>query len=72
MFLIMGNILSVKNLTATAKQLAIYIVTTLTGLGIHVLIVLPLLQLALTRKNPYKIVKGIPQAVLTVLATASR
>ncbi|XP_071113689.1 excitatory amino acid transporter 2-like [Haliotis cracherodii] len=71
MFLIMGNILSVKNLAATAKQLAIYIVTTLTGLGIHVLIVLPLLQLALTRKNPYKIVKGIPQAVLTVLATAS-
>ncbi|XP_046346816.2 excitatory amino acid transporter-like [Haliotis rufescens] len=71
MFLIMGKILEVKNLAETAQQLAVYIMTTLIGLGIHVLIVLPLLHLALTRKNPYKIMKGIPQAVLTVAATAS-
>ncbi|XP_067676540.1 excitatory amino acid transporter-like [Haliotis asinina] len=71
MFLIMGNVLKVENLDDTAKQLAIYIITALTGLGIHILIVLPLLHLALTRKNPYRIIKGIPQAVLMVFATAS-
>ncbi|XP_067675944.1 excitatory amino acid transporter 2-like [Haliotis asinina] len=71
MFLIMGNILEVKNLTVSSKQLAVYAVTNLIGLGIHLLIVLPLLYLALTRKNPYRIIKGVPQAAIMAIATAS-
>ncbi len=71
MFLIMGKILEIHDLGETARMLAMYMVTVLTGLAIHALITLPLIFFVLTKKNPYVFMKGLLQAWITALGTAS-
>ncbi|XP_046558187.1 excitatory amino acid transporter-like [Haliotis rubra] len=71
MFLIIGKVLSVEDLTSTAQQLAIYLTTIIAGASFHVLILLPLLYFALTKKNPFRIIRGVTQAIVTALAIAS-
>jgi len=71
MFLIMGNIISIGKLETVAATLGMYMVTVMTGLIIHAAIILPLLYFAVTRKNPFKFMKGVLQAWLTALGTAS-
>jgi solute carrier family 1 (high affinity glutamate transporter) protein 2 len=71
MCLIMGKILEISDLAETARMLALYMVTVLTGLVIHSLISLPLLFFALTKKNPYVFMRGLLQAWITALGTAS-
>lgn len=72
MCLIMGKILEIQNLSETARMLVFYMITVLTGLAIHSLITLPLLFLALTKKNPFVFMRGLLQAWITALGTASR
>ncbi|KAH7714715.1 glutamate transporter protein [Aphelenchoides avenae] len=71
MCLIMGKILEIADLADTARMLAMYMVTVLTGLAIHSLISLPLLFFVLTKKNPYVFMRGLLQAWITALGTAS-
>ncbi|XP_067656374.1 excitatory amino acid transporter-like [Haliotis asinina] len=71
MFLIIGKVLSVDDLTSTAQQLAIYLTTIITGATLHVLILLPLLYFAVTRRNPFRIIRGMTQAIVTALAVES-
>uniref|UniRef100_A0A914CBS5 Amino acid transporter n=1 Tax=Acrobeloides nanus TaxID=290746 RepID=A0A914CBS5_9BILA len=71
MTLIMGKILSINDLSETARMLAMYMVTVLCGLAFHALISLPLLFFVLTRKNPYVFMRGLLQAWITALGTAS-
>uniref|UniRef100_A0A1I8A3U9 Amino acid transporter n=1 Tax=Steinernema glaseri TaxID=37863 RepID=A0A1I8A3U9_9BILA len=71
MCLIMGKILEISDLSETARMLAMYMVTVLTGLIIHSLISLPLLFFVLTKKNPYVFMRGLLQAWITALGTAS-
>lgn len=68
----MGKILEIQNLSETARMLVFYMITVLTGLAIHSLITLPLLFLALTKKNPFVFMRGLLQAWITALGTASR
>ena len=72
LFLIMGNIISIGRLDKVAATLGMYMVTVMTGLLIHAAIILPLLYFVVTRKNPFKFLKGMLQAWLTALGTASR
>ncbi len=72
MCLIMGRILEIHDLADTARMLAMYMVTVLTGLAIHALITLPALFFLLTRKNPFVFMRGLLQAWVTALGTASR
>ena len=72
LFLVMGNILGIPNLATVAETLGMYMLTVCTGLIIHAGIVLPLIYLIATRKNPFKFLKGVLQAWLTALGTASR
>eukprot|EP00080_Pristionchus_pacificus_P001160 PDM61180.1 hypothetical protein PRIPAC_50622 [Pristionchus pacificus] len=72
MCLIAGKILEIQDISETAKMLAMYMVTVLCGLAIHALISLPLLFFVCTRKNPFLFMKGLLQAWLTALGTASR
>lgn len=56
------------------KQLSgigLYMVTVLTGLGIHSMIVLPLILWYFTRRNPYQFMKQMSDAILTAFSTAS-
>ncbi|CAD6190483.1 unnamed protein product [Caenorhabditis auriculariae] len=69
--LIMGKILEIHDLADTARMLAMYMVTVLTGLAVHSLISLPLIYFLCTKKNPYKFMRGMVQAWITALGTAS-
>ncbi|KAK0392987.1 hypothetical protein QR680_000007 [Steinernema hermaphroditum] len=71
MCLIMGKILEISDLAETARMLAMYMVTVLSGLLIHSLISLPLLFFVLTKKNPFVFMRGLLQAWITALGTAS-
>jgi solute carrier family 1 (high affinity glutamate transporter) protein 2 len=72
MCLIMGKILEIDNLKETAEMLGMYMVTVITGLAVHALITLPGLYLLCTHKNPATFCKGLLQAWVTALGTASR
>ena len=72
MCLIMGKILEIENLAETAEMLGMYMVTVIVGLAIHALITLPGLYFICTRKNPVTFCKGLLQAWVTALGTASR
>uniref|UniRef100_A0A183ACS7 Amino acid transporter n=1 Tax=Echinostoma caproni TaxID=27848 RepID=A0A183ACS7_9TREM len=70
-FLILGKMLEIDNLKDTATSLGLYMTTVVCGLAIHSLGTLALLYFVITRKNPYKFYKGIFQAWITALGTAS-
>lgn len=53
-------------------QLGLYCVTVIVGLILHGYVVLPLIYFIATRKNPYRFIYGMVQAIVTALATASR
>lgn len=71
MCLIMGKILEINDMSETARMLALYMVTVLLGLAIHSLISLPLLFFVLTKQNPFVFMRGLLQAWITALGTAS-
>ncbi|VDN60422.1 unnamed protein product [Dracunculus medinensis] len=69
--LIMGKILEIRDLAETAKMLFMYMLTVLSGLIIHALITLPTIFFLCTRKNPFVYMRGLLQAWITALGTAS-
>ncbi|XGW08519.1 hypothetical protein V3C99_011106 [Haemonchus contortus] len=71
MCLIMGKILEIHDLADTARMLAMYMVTVLAGLAVHSLISLPAIFFLTTRKNPFTFMRGLLQAWITALGTAS-
>ena len=72
MCLIAGKIMSIENLQTTAEQLGLYMITVITGLAIHSMGTLTLMYFVITRKNPLTFFKGMLQAWVTALGTASR
>ncbi|EZA52103.1 hypothetical protein DMN91_011361 [Ooceraea biroi] len=71
MCLIAGKIMSISNLAGTAQMLGLYMVTVVLGLMIHAIITLPLIYWFMTRKNPAIFFRGMMQAWVTALGTAS-
>lgn len=71
MCLIAGKIMSIENLSNTAEQLGLYMLTVILGLVIHACGTLTLLYFAITRKNPFTFFRGMLQAWVTALGTAS-
>ncbi|CAK9819315.1 Excitatory amino acid transporter 2 [Anthophora plagiata] len=72
MCLIAGKIMSINNLAATAQMLGLYMLTVILGLLIHAIITLPAIFWFLTRQNPAVFFRGMMQAWVTALGTASR
>ncbi|OPJ77502.1 hypothetical protein AV530_003987 [Patagioenas fasciata monilis] len=70
-FLIAGKILEMEDPSVIGQKLGLYAITVVSGLVIHGLILLPLLFVLITRKNPYAFIQGILQALLIALATSS-
>lgn len=71
-FLIAAKLVEMEDLDAMFEQLAYYMVTVLAGLFIHAFIVLPLIYVIFTRKNPFRFMVGMIKAILTAWGTASR
>ncbi|CAD6195333.1 unnamed protein product [Caenorhabditis auriculariae] len=69
--LIAQKMLEVTDLWMTAKTLAMFMFTVILGLAIQCFITLPLIFFIGTRKNPYPFLRGLGQAILTALGTAS-
>ena len=53
------------------SQVGWYMGTVLVGLGVHVFVTLPLIYWIVTRKNPYRFLMDMSQALLTAFSTAS-
>lgn len=53
------------------KKTGWYVLTVLSGLGIHALVTLPLICWIFTRRNPYRFMYQMSQALLTAFSTAS-
>ena len=61
-----------EDLAATVSRLVLFIGCLLVSLALHVLLVLPLLYLAVARKNPLRYMRGLLPAFFTTLGTDSR
>ncbi|XP_008536502.1 excitatory amino acid transporter 3 isoform X1 [Equus asinus] len=70
LFLIAGKIIEVED-WELFRKLGLYMVTVLSGLAIHSLIVLPLIYFIIVRKNPFRFIMGMAQALLTALMISS-
>jgi len=69
--LVAANIIKIENMADTAKRLSFYMITVIIGLAIHALITIQLCYFVVTRKNPFRFLKGMLQAWLTAIGTAS-
>ncbi|MGH0138283.1 UNVERIFIED_CONTAM: hypothetical protein FKN15_009725, partial [Acipenser sinensis] len=70
-FLVAGKILEMRDPSLIGKKLGMYAVTVVSGLLLHGTVILPLLYLFITRKNPILYVRGLLQALVIALATSS-
>lgn len=69
--LIAQKVASMSDVAMLLALLGKFIATVLTGLVIHGLVTQPLIYFALTRKNPYKFIFGIRDAIFTAFGTSS-
>uniref|UniRef100_A0A5S6QG43 Amino acid transporter n=1 Tax=Trichuris muris TaxID=70415 RepID=A0A5S6QG43_TRIMR len=69
--LIASNLLGIDDLSKTVQSLGMYMLTVIIGLIIHFSLTLPLIYYAVVRKNPFKFLQGMTQAMLTALGTSS-
>ncbi|MGB0599881.1 MAG: dicarboxylate/amino acid:cation symporter [Rubripirellula sp.] len=53
------------------EQTGWYMITVLSGLGLHALVTLPILLWVFTRRNPYRFILQMSRAILTAFSTAS-
>ncbi|XP_054163884.1 excitatory amino acid transporter 3-like [Oppia nitens] len=70
-FLVLPQILNVKDLSQLLGSVGWYTLTVMVGLAIHSIFVLPATYLILVRKNPYKIITQMLAALMTAFGTGS-
>lgn len=72
MFLVCGKILDIDDPGVMMQRLGMYMLTVILGLFIHAFLTLSLVYFAATRKNPFIILRGVLQALVTAFGTGSR
>jgi len=71
MSLIAAKFAEMENISGTFSSLGLFMVTVIVGLGVHGLLVLPLVYFLFTRKNPYIFLQGMVEAMMTAFGTDS-
>uniref|UniRef100_UPI0035900100 neutral amino acid transporter A n=1 Tax=Myxine glutinosa TaxID=7769 RepID=UPI0035900100 len=71
MFLVASKVVEMEDLVLLVKSLGKYITCCILGQLIHGLVILPLLFLFFTRRNPFKFLLGILTALTTAFGTSS-
>ncbi|KXJ21974.1 excitatory amino acid transporter 3 [Exaiptasia diaphana] len=69
--LICVKIAGMADVMSSLTSLAMYMITVLTGLVVHAYIVLPIIFVIVTRKNPFRYILGIRDALVVAFGTAS-
>ena len=59
------------NFATVLQQIAYFVLAVLVGLAIHAFVTLPLIYYLVTRRNPYRFMLDMMQALLTAFSTAS-
>jgi len=70
-FLVAGQLLKMKDVGAEFRKLGWYFLVVMLGLGIHGLLVLPLIYTIACRKLPFRFIANQGQAIMTAWGTAS-
>ncbi|XP_048768893.2 excitatory amino acid transporter-like [Ostrea edulis] len=71
MFLVCGKILDIEDPSEMMQRLGMYMLTVILGLFIHAFLTLSLVYFFTTRKNPFIILRGVLQALVTAFGTGS-
>lgn len=71
-FLVTSQIVEMEDLNILVGKLGLYLLTVGFGILFHGFIVLPAIFFLFTKRNPYKFVAGMGQAIATAFGTASR
>ena len=66
------KIAGMKSILDALRVLGMFMITVISGLFIHALVVLPLVYFILTRKSPYVFIRGMREAIITAFGTDSR
>uniref|UniRef100_A0A3Q3R8I6 Amino acid transporter n=1 Tax=Monopterus albus TaxID=43700 RepID=A0A3Q3R8I6_MONAL len=70
LFLIAAKITEVED-WEIFRKMGLYMVTVLSGLAVHAIVVLPLIYFVIVRKNPFTFTLGMAQALVTALMISS-
>lgn len=70
--MIAAKLAAMADILDALRLLGMFMVTVIVGLLIHALVVLPVIFFAFTRKNPYKFMQGLREAMVTAFGTDSR
>ncbi|XP_034039743.1 excitatory amino acid transporter 1-like [Thalassophryne amazonica] len=70
-FLLAEQVAQMSDITMVGLQIAMYALVVVVGLAIHSFITLPAIYAVTTRRNPYRFMRGLLQALSTAFGTAS-
>ncbi|XP_031554769.1 excitatory amino acid transporter 3-like [Actinia tenebrosa] len=69
--LVCSKVAQINDISATLEMIGLFMVSVISSLLIHGILVLPLMYFLLTRKNPYKFMLGMADALVTAFGISS-